>query len=695
MTRLPRKLLLTLALFGAQYLHCNVVHANESALEQDIEVISVSATKRPIALSQVASSLSVISNQEISLIEAQHINQVMSRISGTWISRGNGQEHLTAIRSPVLTGAGSCAAFFMALDGISLRAPGFCNANQLFDANSEQAARIELLKGPSSTLYGTNALHGAINIISPDAFDSNGALTNPNASFGLQLGAYDFARLSGDIQIENGQHAFRLLSNVTQENGFQSDSGYDQQKATLIYQGRDFRFGSQNWDNKTVVDIANLNQETAGFIRGFEAYADEQIRETNPNPEAFRDAKSLRAYSSFSTQIDDSTLAITPYIRWNDMQFLQHFLPWQGLEENSHRSAGLKIQYNHYGLGADWISGIDIDFTQANLRETQDEPFSPSIPEGEHYDYNVDASVFAAFVQGEWRGNKLAFIAGTRIERTEYDYDNLLSDGSACADEVEVCRFSRPSDQSLSFTSFSPQAVLEYSVNDASLAYVKYSQGFRAPQATELFRLQNNQLASDLDEVRIDAFELGYRFNTDAHGLHIAYFDMQKQDVIVLDTDRQFISDGDTSHRGLELEYRWQITPNWRFSTNATWQKHVYESDLAIANTSIKGNRIDTAPDELYGARLLWDSGNKLYWELAWQYLSEYFLDPQNTAEYEGHSLLDLTLEYELSDNVRLKLSVFNLTDEDYAERADFAFGGYRYFVGQPRRVFASIKWDV
>ena len=55
----------------------------------------------------------------------------------------------------------------MAQDGISLRAPGFCNVNQLFDANTEQAERIEVLKGPSTALYGSGTAHGGGQRCSP------------------------------------------------------------------------------------------------------------------------------------------------------------------------------------------------------------------------------------------------------------------------------------------------------------------------------------------------------------------------------------------------------------------------------------------------------------------------------------------------------------------------------------------------
>nr|WP_136251077.1 TonB-dependent receptor [Ningiella ruwaisensis] len=680
---------LSLTLFSSFGTARDLVDA-PSTQNSALETISVTASRQAQSTVDVPASVSVINQDMIERIEAQHINQITSRIAGTWISRGNGQEHLTAIRSPVLTGAGSCGAFFMALDGISLRAPGFCNANQLFDSNTEQAARIEVLKGPASTLYGTNALHGAINIITPSAFERS-------SSIGVQVGAYDFARLSGQYQWESDNSAFLAYGNANQENGFQTESGYDQQKATLVYE-HVAPFGNNSsenhsWRNKTVVDIANLNQETAGFIQGFRAYEDKGLRRINPNPEAFRDVKSLRAYSQFVKTTDTDRLSITPYVRYNDMQFLQHFLPWQALEENEHSSVGLQVQYDSRFAGAELISGIDADFTQASLIETQDQPFSPSIPEGEHYNYEVDAIVMAAFAQAKWNAGDLSFILGARVERSEYDYNNKLSDGSACESDVAVCRFSRPPDQTVSFSSFSPSATLEYRFSDALMSYVKYSQGFRAPQATELFRLQNNQVTADLDEVDMDAVEAGVRYSIYNHSLHLAAYDMAKENVIISDTNRQNVTDGETSHQGLELEYRWQVLSNLRLSTNLTFQRHRYESNLAITDTPIEGNRVDTSPDRIFAAQVLWQATEKFETELAWQTLSAYYLDPENTAEYEGHSLLDLTLRYAVSDTMSIKLGIFNALDEDYAERADFAFGNYRYFVGQPRRAFVSVNW--
>ena len=95
------------------------------------------------------------------------MQQALSRVAGVNLHRGNGQEYLPAMRSPVLTGAGGCGGFLMQEDGIALRAAGFCNINELFEANTEMAQRIEVLRGTGTVLHGSNAMHGVINIVTP------------------------------------------------------------------------------------------------------------------------------------------------------------------------------------------------------------------------------------------------------------------------------------------------------------------------------------------------------------------------------------------------------------------------------------------------------------------------------------------------------------------------------------------------
>ena len=73
------------------------------------------------------------------------------------------REHLTSIRSPVLTGGSGAGSFLYMEDGVPLRAAGFSNVNGLFEASPEFSNQIEVLKGPGPVQYGSNAVHGLIN----------------------------------------------------------------------------------------------------------------------------------------------------------------------------------------------------------------------------------------------------------------------------------------------------------------------------------------------------------------------------------------------------------------------------------------------------------------------------------------------------------------------------------------------------
>ena len=111
-------------------------------------------------------SITSINEKELENLDAQHPKQIFRRSPGVWISRGSGQEHLTAIRSPVLAGPGACGSFLILEDGIPIRPTGFCNVNGLFETPFEIASGVETITGPASARYGANAMHGVINILS-------------------------------------------------------------------------------------------------------------------------------------------------------------------------------------------------------------------------------------------------------------------------------------------------------------------------------------------------------------------------------------------------------------------------------------------------------------------------------------------------------------------------------------------------
>ncbi|WP_245961385.1 TonB-dependent receptor [Thalassotalea euphylliae] len=652
--------------------------------EQTLETITVTASGIERQLAKLSSNLTVLGQDALHEVNHQHINQVMSRVPGAWVSRGNGQEHLTALRSPVLTGGGGCGAFFMAQDGISLRGLGFCNINQLFDTNALQAQRVEVLRGPASTLYGSNAVHGVINVITPDP------LSNQGGELGLTLGPHDYQQAKFSVSHQQGEHGVMAYGNASHDGGYKDDSGFEQQKLTLIHQ-----FKGENWSIKNVISGANLAQDTAGFIRGFEAYKEQSRKRENPNPEAYRDSQSVRAYSLIDYRPSEQEVVnITPYIRWTDMEFLQHFLPWQPVEENSQTGAGVKLSYQQVQQTFSWIAGVDIDHTQGELTEFQAEPFAPHLPAGFHYDYEVDATVIAPYAKAFWQvADRLELSAGMRYEYTDYDYQNNLSDGSACAPEVTNCRYTRPSSQQVSFNETSFELGASYQLAPNHQVYSQYSQGYRAPQATELFRLQAGQTVANLAPETSDGIELGMRGQASELFYDVSLFAMEKEQVIFQDADRQNVNNGETSHRGIEFLLRYQLPNHFFVQANGTLANHTYEADLTLSRVNIKGNEIDTAPQHMGSVQFGWQSPDDKQVVLEWQHMGNYFVNPENTADYEGHNLINLRASVPIATNLTLAAQWLNITDQDYAERADFGFGQYRYFAGEPRSLFVSLSY--
>jgi hypothetical protein len=153
-------------------------------------------------------------------------------------------------------------------------------------------------------------------------------------------------------------------------NGYRDATGHDEQKVTLTQLGPVAGF-----DVHTTFEWTNLNQETGGFVIGYGAYKDNQLRKSNPNPESYRDAWSLRFVSEWVRELDDGLqLSITPYFRRSQMQFLQHFLPGEPLEQNGQNSAGVQTSLSGTRGALDWRGGADLEWAYGNLYEFQQKP---------------------------------------------------------------------------------------------------------------------------------------------------------------------------------------------------------------------------------------------------------------------------------------------------------------------------------
>jgi len=627
-------------------------------------------------------------------VRHQHIHQLMTRVAGVWISRGSGQEHLTAIRSPVLTGAGSCGGFLFLENGIPIRPAGFCNVNQMFEIDTEQAQSIEVIRGPGNALYGSNALHGIVNVLMPGA-DNRGP-----AHGVVEVGANRFLRLQAELPADPQSPHFAGFT-FSDDGGFRDDSGYRQFKLH-VNTTNDF-LGGQLTSAFTATD---LDQETAGFIVGEDAYKDPAVNRSNPNPEAFRDASSQRLYGIWTREASQHTTDVRPFLRRSDMEFLQHFLPGQPLEENSHVSAGVMTAVTKATDRHTSVAGLDLEWSDVALRETQVGPAEGSDflvetrPEGKHYDFNVGSISIAPYLQSDIElGELLTLGLGLRAEYTRYDYDNRMLDGNTRDDGTPCgfggCLYTRPADRTDDFFNLAPKASLNYRLAPSTSVYFVAARGFRAPQMTELYRLQSGQQVADLDSERIDSAELGLRHDVESLSIDVAAFAMRKRNSVFRDAQGFNVSGARTRHDGVEAAVDWQFATAWTLSVNATYARHRYDFDTVAARgeSFVAGRDVDTAPRWMGSAEVGFDAGGPLRAALQWVSMGRYFIDAENRFDYPGHDLLNLRAVFEATSRLAIAARLNNLADADIADRADFAFGNYRYFPGRGRELFVEFRY--
>jgi outer membrane receptor protein involved in Fe transport len=665
-----------------------------------VDEVIVTATRQSQPLRDYPGSISVIDADSVELVGATHSSELVNRAAGAMTQRNNGQESLTAIRSPVLSGPGSCGVFLFLENSVPIRPVGFCNVNEMFEVNVEQAQSLEVLRGPAGVVYGSGAMHGAVNVISATPAQL------PGRSFGIEAGPDEYYRARVSLRQLGGDTDFGGSAFATHDGGWRDQSGLNEQKLNLSIA---HRMDTANLG--LALSATHLDQETASFIQGENSYRYAALAKSNANPEAYRDAYAVRLVGSYTAQLGASTqLHVRPYMRHSRMDFLQHFLIGKPLEQNGQHSAGIVSALNFTAFdNTQLLTGLDLEYADGFLKETQAGPAidgTPAAnlirPAGKHYDYDVRSTVAAAYGQVEQPlGDRWRLSAGTRMEYVRYQYDshmisgNTRDDGTFCG--TGACLYARPADRNDDFTNVTAKLGATYALSEQHTLYAATARGYRAPDTSELYRLQRQQTIAELDSERLDSIEIGWRGAFGQWRSSFAAFAMQKDRVIFRDANGFNIDDGRSKHRGVEYELIWSPLEALTVAGTGTYAKHAYDFNRTVegGETIVSGRDIDTAPRHINTVRATWRFIKAARTELEWQSIGRYFLDAANAHEYGGHDLLNLRVGWQVSPNWQVLARINNVTNTAYADRADYAFGNYRYFPGRGRTLFVEARYEV
>jgi len=589
---------------------------------------------------------------------------------------------MTSIRQPL-----TVAPVYLYLEnGIPTRSTGFFNHNALYEINVPHSGGIEVIKGPGTALYGSDAIGGVINV------ESRVPPNEPEAKLSLEGGSFGTFRFLGSGGGRVGKSDFGLDLNISRSDGWRNDTPYERQSGSLKF---NTTLGSI-YSLKTLASFSLVDMKPAGSS-GISGADFEEDPSQNYASISYRNVQALRLSAAFQRHGNTSMLSITPYFRFNSMNLLPNwsltFDP--SIWEVENYSLGVQIReridLDEYETRI--IAGADLEHSPGQRYEQRIEPeregsvFTSYELAEPVYDYNVTFQQISPYIHTELSPvEAMRVTAGLRLDLLRYDYENKLS-------VIQEGPWRRPVDTTTSFTHFSPKLGITYRFSGGINGFASYRHAFRVPAESQLFRQGSATSTVDLKPVKADQLEIGVRSSLSSiASLEVSAYTMQKRDDIIAliqeDGARTTINSGRTSHRGIEIGFSVRAVPQFTLEGNATWARHRYEEWQSLTMEDFSGNEMEVAPRFItnLGATYRVRSLNGASLSLEWARIGEYWMDAANSEKYSGHNLIHLRADAPLGNRATVSLRIHNLTDKVYAERATYhPFRKDEFAPGLPR----------
>lgn len=667
----------------------------------------VSATREMQRRADASATIDVLDGAEIRNSRPAHPADVLNRLAGVHVSVLTGEGHSMAIRQPITTKP----MYLYLEDGIPTRPTGFFNHNALYEINVPQSGGIEVLKGPGTALYGSDAIGGVVNVL------TRPAPVRPSAEVSMEGGSAGYARLLASGGLTEGHHGVRADLNLTRTDGWRDASAYDRQSGTVRY---DY-FRSNGLTARTVLTASSVNQSDVPTLSAT------QFAETptlNRAPISYRQVTAVRLSSAIEHEGAETLWSLTPYARYDVLDLMP---VWQlsydpQIWDTRNTSLGMLARYRRdfEPLRTRVITGVDLDVSPGSFTAQQavtaptgaDNVYSSYTVGETHYDYDVTYKSVAPYVHAEFSPMfRMRVDAGLRFDHIGYNYTNNIG-------TLETGAHRRPASTDVSYDHLSPKLGVTWEFSNAASAFASWRHGFRAPSQGQLFQ-QNSALNTvGLRPVTVDSYETGVRGQAGQRLVYqLSLYDMIiKNDILTFVTaenTREASNAGQTRHKGVEasvgaaLTSQLRMDASWSRSSQryVRWQPQAAQpasgTTPARAAVDYSGNLIEQAPRDLGSVMVSWTPLALLRdgrVAVEWRYTGSFAEDAANTPGqvYGGHATVNAQLDTRVAGGVSVFARAVNLLDTRYAELAAYdPFQKEQLTPGAPRSVYAGIKWEV
>lgn len=665
----------------------------EAPSSNQLPAVVVTATGEDEEYQKLPVTISTVTPEQAEWAKPTWIGELVNQEPGVLDSRLRGPTDVFSIRQPIRFDN----VYLYLQDNVPLQSPVTFNHGAFaFSSALTSPGGIEILKGPGTALYGTDAFAGIINVksLAPD-FKKKETET---AVRGGNYGAFD-TRVEHNQPI-NDKNAMRVAYSHQQEDGWRDMTSWDREQFLM-------RHSFKNNDDLTVNTIATYTY----FDSNMSGTLDANTYHTNPRddglaPEVNRDeAQNQEQFYMLSSEVvknlsDQSNISITPYIRRIENHYMAIWEPAvTPITDTTTDTVGLLNKYYYdYTNGAQTVVGFDMEFTHSSVTENQTRDstlvYGNLYTQGLHYDYDVDYTSLAPFIQHtQPLTDKLTATAGLRYENAQYDLQNHLQDVAGDA-------FLQVPDRKDDFRQLNPSLGLSYALTPKDTVYFRYAHGFRIPQAADLYNLSSSQTSFTLEPETVDSYEIGYKgipWKNLQFGSSVYY--MRTADGITtgVSTPAGDVSEngGETAFYGIEGYAGMPLGEEFTINLSLALQRSEVLHKFQSASSEFDGNEVPGTPRTLGNLRLGYMPAwwKKVKGEVEVQHIGQWYMNEANTLESDNLFLLNLRSEYALTEKTSLDFKVLNLLDKRYASTAEapsWAPDGI-YRPGMPLTVSAGV----
>ena len=674
-----------------------------SPVQALLQEVVVSANREGVKRSEAPIAITAISPRTLQDTRAATIDQVLNKVSGVnMVSLGN-EQHQMSIRQPMTTKS----LFLYLEDGVPVRTTGLFNHNALLELNMAAVKSLEVIKGPSSSLYGSEAIGGVVNFITlaPTAV--------PLLKLSVQGSNQGYRRAELQSSFTRGRWGFVLSGyHARRHDGYLPYSDF--RKSTLTARA-DYRFSATATLSNSLTWL-DYYSDMAGGIDSAQ-FAARSFK--NAHSFTYRKVSALRYRSTLTKQWSemskttatllyrDNAIGQNPAYRVKD-DYRRVGGRWVGrkdlahgeINDNSFRSYSFTGQHRQSfaPLRTVVIGGVSVEaspsgYDAAYIRIRKDTIANKYVSyqgtDSTLTDYTTHLKNYAAFTHLEFSPlEKLRVVASLRYDLFRYRFDNKLAPSAYSGSGDTLNHFARLSLKVGATYNFSPRTGV----------YANYSEGFVPPQVTELYT-----------GVKVPSLEPSVFYNREVGGwaevvkgrlsADVSLYQLEGTNEIVSvrldDGTTANRNAGRTAHKGVELGVNTTPLKDLSLRLSGAWSEHRF-TDYVEKGVSYSGNEMNGAPRWLYNAEAWYKpsfvKGLRLGAEL--QHVGAYWADPQNTARYAGYRTLNLRAGYAFR-GVDVWVNALNATNTYYATMASRSAYGYSYTLAEPRNLTVGLSCDI